>query len=1192
MQDSGPLYAAFFSSAASLTEPERSRAQLAWLAEFCGATRVMLAVRTDGETLGVGLDWPNPSPCTQMAEWTEITLGPVTGGVAVLLLNGAAPTLAMTQAVQALGPALGMILDLQIARTAQFPTDLRRIPALAHPIGDGNPEDAAPVQLIHSPASAGRRLGALLTTQSDLLFEITPQGRCTDFLAGPSDLLGEARTLAPGLSLEQVLPPEIADAMRRDLDLALRTGHSPPTRYPLGSRWYERSGVRNPPRGAIDTATVIFVVRDVTDDALQTDDARHLGKIVETMSNMVVIVDTELGITWVNRAWEKRTGRALADVRGQNLPHLVRAADDTSENVARVRAAIEKGEAYTGEAFNVDALGNQYWVNFNIFPLHNPEGHCTGYVSVETDITAQKQGELQVAELAEEARLTRLRLTNAIEALPDGVIIWDEQERLVVANSAYSRMYPEIANALVKGVSQDHILSIGIAVKAFPDAIGREEAWLAEQYSRYQNQNVDEIFRSDGRWIRRVDLRTADGGRVAVRIDTTERRYQLAALDTANLLVAQAQKSLAQIIESANVGTWDWRPDAGKHSIGGQYAHMLGYTVDEISGTWQSAFGNLVHPDDLTLLLAKDAKDAAVPPAGAEPVHEHQFRMRRKDGEWAWILSRSAVTERFADGRYKRLVGIHLDVTELRQLADEVAASRTFLTEVMDASIAAIVVMDQTGMINYANVEAERILGLTRSEIKKRRYDDPVWSITAPDGSAMPYSELPFRRAIASGAPVRGARMAIALPDGTRRILSVNAAPHSETGTADAGSLIVTSFVDITDDLGKEVQLEQMLEMAQAASRAKSVFLENMSHEIRTPLNGVLGMAELLEAQITEPGKKVMIGTIRQSGELLMNVLNEILDMSKIEAGKMAIEKIAFVPDQIVRQIEPLHSLRAQEKGLDLQVLIDAGSRRSRLGDPFRIQQILNNLLSNAIKFTERGSVVLSLFSLEDDHLVFEVRDSGIGMTPEQVTRMFNNFEQAEVGTTRRFGGSGLGMAIVRGLTEMMGGQITVNSTLDSGTCVRVQLPATAAPTSVPPPPPRSAAATLSLAGVRLLAADDSATNRLVLSEMLKSSGATIMLATNGAEAVAEWQRLANAGTPADVLLLDIAMPVLDGIGALTSIRAQGGAGCRVPALAITANAMAHQVAEYEAAGFDAHLSKPFRQEDLLRAITTLLRHP
>lgn len=374
---------------------------------------------------------------------------------------------------------------------------------------------------------------------------------------------------------------------------------------------------------------------------------------------------------------------------------------------------------------------------------------------------------------------------------------------------------------------------------------------------------------------------------------------------------------------------------------------------------------------------------------------------------------------------------------------------------------------------------------------------------------------------------------------------------------------------------------------AEAASRTKSMFLANMSHEIRTPLNGVLGMAEVLDSALTDPEHRRMIGTIRRSGETLLNILNDILDMSKIEAGKMELEQLPFSPVEVAQRVEDLHRLKAEEKGLDFEVLFSTGAELRRMGDPFRVQQILHNLVSNAIKFTDRGEVTVEVSSRHDTPLVFEVRDTGIGMSAAEIDRLHEEFQQADTSVTRRFGGTGLGMAITRSLVLRMGGEITVKSQPNEGTLVRVTLPL-----SVTEAPVETSRAEQEnddegrLDGVRVLAADDNGTNRSVLEMMLTRSGAKVTTVSDGLQAVEAW-----APGKFDIVLLDIAMPVMDGKGALEAIRAKEEAAgvARLPIMAVTANAMSHQIVEYLIWGFDSCVSKPLTMADVTKAIRSLL---
>ena len=1042
-----------------------------------------------------------------------------------------------------------------------------------------------------SAREVAERLTAILDALPDLVFEISPDGCYTDFIAGPPQLMANLPEKMPGKTLEEILPPEIAALSRKALDTTLRDGKCPPERYrlktPSGWHWFEISGARKPPSRPNAQPTAIFVIRDITGDVRQREEISRLGKVVETMTNLVAIIDKDQRVVWVNKAWEAKTGWTLAEIRGQSLANLVRCPDADPETGKNVSAAIERREAFHGETINSDKHGNRYWVDFNILPLFYADGKLQGYVTVETDITLQKETSERIAQLAAHEQLTRNRLQNAIEALPDGVVIWDEHDRLVVVNSAYKTMYHEISEALVEGVTQAEILRLGVEKRAFPDAWGNEAEWIAEQYERYLMPTIDTITLANGRSIRRLDLRTSDGGRVAVRIDITKAQLQLAELDAANRELDKAQRSLSGIISSANVGTWEWEVPTNGLRIGGHYAEMLGYTAQELGPASGEMFRKLVHPDDIAILDSTEDTDFGLLPDGQEPLREHELRMQDKDGSWKWILSRSAVTERFADGRHKTVVGIHMNINERKRLEDDLRSSQTFVAQVMEASVASIAVLNEAGAITYANAEAERVLGVRKSSIESRSYDDPEWRITKVDGGEMALEELPFRLALDRQEAVRGVRLAIQWPDGTRHILSVNAAPYK---SEDGKKLVITSFANITADVLTTELLESALADARQASSTKSAFLANMSHEIRTPLNGVLGMAEILDGLITDTRQKEMITTIRRSGEVLLDVLNEILDMSKIEAGKMEIEAIPFVPTEIVRNIEPLHRLRAEEKGIEFDVLTSPGAGLVWMGDQFRIQQILSNLLSNAIKFTDFGSVSLSLSIREGKPLVIEVRDTGIGMTPSQVERVFVSFEQAEGGTTRRFGGTGLGMAIVHKLIDLMGGEITIDSAPGKGTTIRVTIPlALARPNALQHVVVEQSKAIPDLDGLRILVADDSPTNRQVLQAMLADTKADITMVTNGAEAVEEWKRMRDAGKSFELLILDISMPVLDGVGALAAIGLIEGNGPLAPAIAVTANAMADQVTDYIMAGFDAHVPKPFRQSALFHAITTLL---
>lgn len=368
---------------------------------------------------------------------------------------------------------------------------------------------------------------------------------------------------------------------------------------------------------------------------------------------------------------------------------------------------------------------------------------------------------------------------------------------------------------------------------------------------------------------------------------------------------------------------------------------------------------------------------------------------------------------------------------------------------------------------------------------------------------------------------------------------------------------------------------------AKASAEARALFLANMSHELRTPMHGVLGLTELALGTELTAEQRQYLTLARDSAERLLHVVDDVLDLSRIESGKVELERIAFDPRELVNRALMILSIRAQEKAIELGAEVDAGVPALLEGDPSRIHQILINLLNNAIKFTERGRVVLRVGGEKQlDHqyrISFAVEDTGIGIPGEQRQRIFDSFTQADASTTRRYGGTGLGLAISAHLVRMMGGTIGLLSELGKGSTFHFELEL---------PIARGAAETdrAPVAGpsrpMSLLVADDNIVNRTLLERLLAKSGHQVEAVEDGAQALA-----ALAARPYDAVLMDVHMPVLDGLEATRRIRereAAQGQGARVPIVALTALAFRDDAEQCRAAGMDAYLSKPFKSEDLL----------
>ena len=383
-------------------------------------------------------------------------------------------------------------------------------------------------------------------------------------------------------------------------------------------------------------------------------------------------------------------------------------------------------------------------------------------------------------------------------------------------------------------------------------------------------------------------------------------------------------------------------------------------------------------------------------------------------------------------------------------------------------------------------------------------------------------------------------------------------------------------------------ELSVAREQAEAAGHAKADFLAHMSHEIRTPLNGVLGMAQAMAAGELSAEQRRRLDVIQGSGDTVLAILNDVLDLAKVEAGKLELESAPFLIDRLLSEASDVFQGLAERKSLTIDVVCAAEG--AYIGDVTRLRQVLFNLLSNALKFTERG--VIRLEAVEDGRdLVLTVSDTGIGIAPEALARLFDRFAQADSSTSRRFGGTGLGLAIARELTQLMGGDITVVSAPGRGSTFTVRAPlakadpaeadrlrAGASGAAAPRRVPRRA-------GLRILAGEDNPINRLVLETLLEQAGLEVTFASDGQAVLDAWR----AGDWS-LILMDIRMPGMDGVTATRLIREAEAAGGRrrTPIVALTADAMTHQRERFLALGMDGFLAKPISVALLLEAIDSV----
>ena len=417
--------------------------------------------------------------------------------------------------------------------------------------------------------------------------------------------------------------------------------------------------------------------------------------------------------------------------------------------------------------------------------------------------------------------------------------------------------------------------------------------------------------------------------------------------------------------------------------------------------------------------------------------------------------------------------------------------------------------------------------------------------------------------------------------------LQAGLSPSDTLQLSFAATMLVIAGLSIRTQISRLfAEMQAARAQADQANAAKSQFLATMSHEVRTPLNGVLGMAQAMAADELADRQRERLAVITQSGQSMLQILGDVLDLAKVEAGRLELETLDFDLSTMIDQARGGFAALAESNGLSLEVSIDASAAGSWRGDPTRLRQILANLISNAVKFTDKGSVTVSA-TADEAVLILTVSDTGPGVTETQMAHLFDKFTQADETTTRRFGGTGLGLSICADLTHLMGGTIQARRQMLGGLAFDVRLPLTraeqqlATAETVAPMVP-----TLQGRWLRVLAAEDHPVNRQVLALLLSQVGIEAVFVENGAEAVAAWRE-----GDWDLILMDVQMPVMDGPTAAIRIRAEEVTTGRphTPIIALTADVMSHQIESYRAAGMDRAVGKPIEIQTLLAAIQTSL---
>ncbi|CAM3594143.1 PAS domain S-box protein [Paracidovorax anthurii] len=917
--------------------------------------------------------------------------------------------------------------------------------------------------------------------------------------------------------------------------------------------------------------------RKVAERTLGLETARRdLRNILDALPSMVGYWDDALRNRFANKAYrdwlgvgeEPATGRSMLELLGQNL---------FERNEPYARSAL-RGVAQTFDRSETrrDGPGIRHWLAHYLPDI--VDGTVRGFYVLVHDVTELTESR-QAAAAAQRDNDFLLRTIHE-HAI---VSVADRSGRITDVNPAF---------CAISGYSREELLgrthrliNSGTHDAGFWPGIWRTIAsgkvWHGEVCNRAKDGSlywVDSII---------APFADADGQvdrYISIRFDITERKRAAAEL-------AATHERLALATDAASLGVWELdletrslRWDDWMYRIYRQTRH---HDVEPYA-LWLDR----VHPDD----RERATQELSHCIAELKDV-DMEFRVLWPDGQVRHIKA-MAKLHRSADGRPLRMIGINWDITDRKQVELDLSQTTSLLRMVLaSASEVAIIATDADFVVRIFNRGAERLLGYDSTDIigtnSTTLFHDPqeidarAQELGQALGHAVPASAEGIFREPSTHGHVR--EWTYLRKDGSRVVVSLVVTPMY----GDDGRLL--GFLGVAYDMSDQKEHEQALEWAKTAaeqaSLAKSQFLANMSHEIRTPMNAVIGLTYLLEQTSLDAQQAEFLQKILRASKALLGVINNILDLSKIEAGELSVSPEPFILRDSLHYLMEVVRVQADAKRIGLTLDLPDGLPRHLVGDALRLNQILTNLLSNAIKFTERGGVRLIVRSLPDGdasiRLRFEVHDSGIGISPEDAARLFQPFAQADATITRRFGGTGLGLSIVRQLAELMGGRVGLESVPGTGSQFWVELPfgrAEAAIEVAEAKKPQEPEMT-GLSGVRVLVVDDSDINLEVARRVLELQGASVGLAANGQEAI---DRLQPRGEAFDIVLMDIHMPVMDGLTATRFIRSSMGL-TDLPVIALTAGALASQRQEAENVGMNDFIVKPFSPRDVVACIRRYL---
>ncbi|QJX46252.1 PAS domain S-box protein [Hymenobacter taeanensis] len=996
--------------------------------------------------------------------------------------------------------------------------------------------------------------------------------------------------------------------------------------------------------------------------------------LLEEIFDAVVLLTAEGTLTWVNAGFGQLTGFHSPE---QAPGLLVGALAEVGITPAAFQRQLQAGPAPQFEVPLRRANGQGVWVHVKLRP-YPPTGT---YLGLLEDITTRQHAALEQEE----------RFRYLTENVPGVLFQWRESLTGGAGLSYISPQLhtifgiaPEQAQEFIRFVHPDDQAQWESSLKLAKQHTG---GWLFEGRLVVPGQPV--------RWCRgtaQLAESSADGALYSgILTDIT-------ALKLAEETVQANERRWRLAMERFGDGAWEFNYQTNEEYFSKAYYTMLGYS-DNASDPPLTSWLHHVHPDDQGPSL--EAAGAYL--RGEVPIYSVERRLRCRDGQYKWVLTRGLVTQRDEQGEPLIMTGVHTDISAVKQATAALEASMLRFSTTIANFQEGIMLEDEHQRVVLANAALCRIFNLDIAPDQLINYDTRLLSqaiqehFRYPEEFVARYETIVRERQLvtaelfelADGRTVQGDFVPIFVAeryignlwkfqditerknsddalrrreekyrgiiekmhlgliemDFDNRVLFTNQTFQDTTGFSDqelaeehimaqllsaeeltkmnernslrlqgisetyelpittktgqAKWLLVSAaplyndhrqvygsigiFLDITHQKQLESRLRKAKEQAEESARAKELFLANMSHEIRTPMNAILGMGQLLAKTPLNDDQHTYLRAIATSGENLLVILNDILDLSKIGASQLLIENIGFSITGLLHQIEQSLHFKAEEKGLSFHTQADERIPTVLLGDPYRITQVLLNLAGNSVKFTEKGSVTVSC-TLEQAtetyvDLRFLVADTGIGIDAEYLEDIFNEFSQEDSSVTRKFGGTGLGLSISRQLVHLMGGEISIDSQKHEGTHSNFTLRLSiGAPEDLPQKTLVTASIREQLRNQRILLVEDNNFNRQIAKGFLRNAGLEVVEAENGAIAVELVQQ-----QPFAAVLMDVQMPIMNGLEATAYLRQE--LNFTTPIIALTANAIKGEREKCLEAGMNDYLPKPFQEDDLLKML-------